>query len=205
MRNCSSTCSIETVPAPERVEHLPHEFGFAFAHQTGIHVDAAHAFGAQRPQAEREGHRRIHAAADEEENVAVAHRAPDVLFDQRNAMARVPVLLAAADVEQEIRQNAVAFGGVHHFGMKLHGVESAPRRRHGGDRAGGGLAQRAKIPAARPPPDRKWLIQTCWRSGSPENSAVFGPPFSSSVARPYSPFSPFWTTPPSRCAINCWP
>jgi len=41
--------------------------------------------------------------------------------------------------------------------------------------------------------------------GRPANNGVFGPPFRSRVARPYSPLSPFCTTPPSRCAINCWP
>ncbi len=35
----------------QRVEHAAHEFRFALAHQPCIHVNAAHAFGAQRAQA----------------------------------------------------------------------------------------------------------------------------------------------------------
>ena len=58
----------------ERVEHAADELRFSFAHQAGIDVDAAHAVRAQRAQAQREGHGRIDAAADEEKHVAVAHR-----------------------------------------------------------------------------------------------------------------------------------
>ena len=83
----------------------PHEIGLALAHQAGIDVDAAHALGAQRAQAEREGDGGIHAAADEEEDVAVAGALADLLLDQRDAMARVPVRHAAADAEDEIRED----------------------------------------------------------------------------------------------------
>ena len=56
-------------------------------------------------------------------------------------MARIPVLLAAADVEDEIREILLPAPGVDHFGMKLDSVELAVGRGDGGDRAGVGAAE----------------------------------------------------------------
>ena len=64
--------------------------GLAFAHQAGVDVDAAHAIRAERAQAKREGDGRIDAAADEEEDVAVADHFADSLLDQRHAVPRDP-------------------------------------------------------------------------------------------------------------------
>ena len=103
------------------------ELRFAFAHEPGIHVNAAHPLGPERAQAEREGNGGIDAAADEKEDVAVADALPDLVFHQRDALARIPVFLAAADVEDEVFENARALRGVDHFGVELHAVEPARR------------------------------------------------------------------------------
>ena len=59
----------------------PHEFGFAFAHHAGVDVSAVDPLRAERAQAQRIGHRRIDAAADEEEDVAAGGGLADVFFE----------------------------------------------------------------------------------------------------------------------------
>ncbi len=100
-----------------------HEFGFALAHEAGIDIDAAHALGAEGARAQSEGHGGIDAAADEEEDVARANAIADLLLDGRSAMARVPILHAAANAEDEVRKILDAARGVDHFGVKLDSVE----------------------------------------------------------------------------------
>ena len=134
--------------APSCCEGALDELRFALAHQAGIHINAAHASGAQRAQAERERDRGIHAAADEEEDVAVADALPDLLFHQRDPLARIPVFRAAADVEDEVLENARALRRVDHFGMELHAVEP-PRRIFDGRRVAGGRGGQNAEPGGR--------------------------------------------------------
>src|SRR5207249_3136854 len=77
-------------------------------------------------------------AADEEEHVAAPHTGADRLFDDGDAILRVPVRLATADAEQEIREDLAAAGGVDHLRMELQAVETTHRFRDRGHRAGAG-------------------------------------------------------------------
>ena len=132
------------------VAHAPHEIGFAFPHQAGIHVDAAHPIRPQRPRAERERHARIHPAGDEEEHAALAHALADFLLQHGRAMPHVPVLPASSNPKREVGQILLAARGVDHFQVELHRVEPALWRRHGRHRACAG-APRHREPFRHPP------------------------------------------------------
>src|ERR1700677_1338257 len=99
-------------PGPKRSESAFDEFGFALAHEPGVDVNAAHPRGSQRPQAERKGHGRIDAAAHKEEHIAVADALPDLILDERDTLPRIPVFLAAANVEHKVFKYAGALGCV---------------------------------------------------------------------------------------------
>ncbi len=79
--------------------------GFALAHQAGVDINPVNAFGAERSEAESVGDGRIHAAAHEEENVAIAGDRPDLCFQRADAVFGIPVLHASTDAENEIGQN----------------------------------------------------------------------------------------------------
>src|SRR5580704_7761957 len=130
--------------AAERVESGAHEIGLPFAHQAGIDVDAAHPRTAECAQTYCIGDRRVHSAADKEEDITVAYHPTDVLFNGWNAMFGVPIALASDVPEQEIRINLQAPVSVDHFGVKLDSVQTAYRFGHGSDRAGAGRAQGGK-------------------------------------------------------------
>ena len=118
-------------------EVAAHEFGFAFAHHAGIDVGAVNALRPQRAEAQRVGDRGIDAAADEEKDVAAGGGLADVLFEGAQLARRVPILRAAADVEQEIRQDGFAAGRVGDLRVKLDPIQSPRSGTHGGHRTRG--------------------------------------------------------------------
>src|SRR5581483_6875344 len=123
------------------VEHAAHEIRLPLPHQAGVDVNAAHASGRQRAQTERVGDGGIHAAADEEEHVAVADAIANSLFDLRDTVSRIPVWRAAADAEYEVREDFAPVRRVDHLGMKLHAVEAAHRLPDSGNGTGFGPRQ----------------------------------------------------------------
>ncbi len=130
------------------------EFRFAFAHQAGIDIDAAHARRPEGAQAESKGDGGIHAAADEKEDVAVADALANLVFDERDALTRVPVFRAVADVEDEVCENSRAVRRMDDFGVELHAVESARGVFDGSDVAGGSAWPRTGSRAAARSPRR---------------------------------------------------
>ncbi len=143
-RNSRSQCAISTTPAPSCAEGSLDELRFALAHEAGIDIDAAHPRRPECAQAEREGDRGIHAAADEKEYVAVADALTNLVFDERDALARIPVFRAMADVEDEVFEDARALRRVDDFGVELYAVESARCVFDGGGIAGGSCGQNAE-------------------------------------------------------------
>ena len=154
-RNCSS----RVLHGDAR--HAPHEIGLALAHQAGIDVDAAHAIGSERARAQREGDGGIDAAADEEEDAAVARGLADLLLDQRHAMPRVPIRQAPADAEDEICESTPcrAWCGPPRDGTGRRKVSAR----------GAAMAATAQVPvrpttekpAGSAPTESRWLIQIC--------------------------------------------
>ena len=124
-RNSASQRAMSTTPEPNRRKRTLDEFGLTFAHEAGIDVDAAHARRAESPQTKRERDGGIDPAADEEEDIAIADRAADLLLDQRDATPGIPVLFAIADIEDEVFENARALRGVDDLGVELHAIEPA--------------------------------------------------------------------------------
>ncbi len=180
-----------------------HEFGFPFAHHAGIDVSAVNAVRTQRAQAQRVGDGGIDAAADEEEDVAPGGDLADVIFERTQLAGGVPVLGAAANVEQEVRKDGFAARRVRDFGMELDPVQAPRSRTHGRDGASGGGGQHLEtvrrldhqIAVAHPDLLAAGDAAERWNRR----------PVKSSCANPYSPLSPFCTEPCRRCAINCWP
>ena len=180
------------------------EFRFAFAHQPGIDVNAAHPLGPERAQTERESDGRIDAAADEKKHVAVADALANLVLDERDTLARVPVLRAAADVEDEVLEDAGALRRVDHLGMELHAVEPArgvfdSRGFAGGCRGEDAEARRRRgHHIAMRHPDLLMIAHAAQnlriavhadreRPGRTRLCRLCGP------------------TPPSSCEIRCWP
>ncbi len=64
--------------------------GIALAHEAGVDVEAEHAARAERPVAAVEGHRRVDAAADQEEHLAPSGLRPDLLHHLLDARAAGP-------------------------------------------------------------------------------------------------------------------
>src|SRR5690242_19392100 len=126
------------------LEVSAHEFGFALAHQAGVDVGSMHTVRPQRPQAQRVGYRRIHAAAYEKENLPVFRDRADLILDCLHLTSRIPILDASTGPEYEISENLRPAGSVRDFRMKLHRIQTALGRGHGGDRAGGGTAKNVK-------------------------------------------------------------
>ena len=114
--------------------HAANEIGFTLAHQAGIDVNAAHAFGTQSAGAEAERDGGIHAAAHEKEDAAIAHTLADFALDHRDAVARIPIGRAAAHSEDEVGEILLAACGMDHLWMELHSVQLAPRVGNGSDR-----------------------------------------------------------------------
>ena len=85
---------------------LPHEVvdgvGVTLAHEAGVHVQAEAPVPTERPVAAVEGHGGVHAAADQEEDLAPGRLRPDLVHHLLDASPRIPVLRAAADVEDEV-------------------------------------------------------------------------------------------------------
>ena len=80
--------------------------------------------------------------------------------------------------------------GVDHFGMELHAVEPARRVGHGRDGAGVGACPARRNPSGTPAPCPDGSSRSAGGPASPAKSGV-GASSRSSVARPYSPLSPF--------------
>src|SRR5437762_9448559 len=79
-----------------------HGLGVTLAHEASVDIETEHALGAESPRAEREGDRGVHPTADQEEDVAIAGDPPDVGHDVLDAGTWVPVLFAAALIEDEV-------------------------------------------------------------------------------------------------------
>src|SRR3989441_13236880 len=125
------------VDAPDRAgtqrrRQILHGLGVALAHEARVDVEAEHALRAERPRAEGERDGGVHTAADEEEHLAVAGGAADVGDDLVDAGARIPVLAAAADVEDEGAVDLGAVLGVDDLGMELQAEQPAAGMLHRG-------------------------------------------------------------------------
>ena len=139
-------------------KQVAHVRGFAFAHQPGIHVNTIHPLRRQRAQAERVGHRGIHAAAHEKEDAAIACGLSDLGFDGTDAVFGIPVAFAAADSENKVREDAGAVLGMRHFRMKLDRQQRllpVSHRGHGAGVRGGDYVEAGRdglhaIPMAHP-------------------------------------------------------
>ena len=192
VRNCSSACFDRDRARAQAVEHAADELGFALAHQPGIHVDAAHAVRAQRPQAERESHGGIHAAADEEEDVAIARRLADLALRSSGTRCRGSQSFTQPQMsKRKFERTALPVGGVNHLGMELHAVEAALGVWRWRRWRRCGAAPRCENPGGRPATTSRWLIQICWRAAQAvEERRPRTASRVRSVARPYSPLSP---------------
>ena len=111
--------------------HAPDKIGFSLAHQAGIDVHAANAVMAQRARRQGERHAGIHPAADEEEDVAIAHALADLLLEHGHPVAGIPIFPAAADAEEKVGEVFLAAGRMDHLGMKLQAVEFSLGGRNG--------------------------------------------------------------------------
>src|ERR1051326_8399334 len=78
--------------------------GLAFAHETCIHIDAAHPFRTECACAQSKCHAGIDAARNEEEDIAIPHRVANLLFEHWRAMGRVPILHTATYPVYEVRE-----------------------------------------------------------------------------------------------------
>ncbi len=103
-------------------EVFAHEFGFAFTHQAGVDVRGVDSIGAEGAEAESAGDGGIDASADEEKDIAILGDGADLIFHREDLTGGVPIAVAMADVEEEVRKNRLAAGGMGDFGMKLHRV-----------------------------------------------------------------------------------
>jgi hypothetical protein len=102
------------------------------------------ALRSQRLEAKRVGNGGIDAPADEEKYIPIARRRPDLIFDGLNLTGWIPILLAGADVEEEILQDSQPARSMRNFGMKLDREQAAFGRGHGRDRACFGAGQHLK-------------------------------------------------------------
>ena len=174
------------------------EFGFALAHQTRyprkLRARArrpARAWPARRPRSNppRRSRRRRRCALPTHSRISCSISGTRWRGSQS--------CTAAADAEHEVGQILPAARGMHHFGVKLHAVEPAFGRGDGGHAARRGAAGHRESPRAARPPGRDGSSRSAGSPASPSNSgSEVGS--RSSVARPYSPFSPLRTSPPSR-------
>ena len=119
-------------------EHLLDLFGLVLAQQAVVHEHAGQ-LAADGLRAERRHHGRVDAARKAQDDAVFAHlranRGDGVLDDGVHG----PVLLEAADTEQEVLQQVVTVRGVAHLRMELRGVQLALGALHGGDGADVGL------------------------------------------------------------------
>ena len=126
----------------------------------------------------------------------------DLVFDRVDLAGGVPILVAAADVEQEIRKNRLAAGRVRDFGMKLDGEQAARGRGHGGDGAGFGAGQH--VEAGRRGDDvSRWLIQTCCGPAMPRRIASECADFE--LGEAVFAMLALLNIAAKQCAMNCWP
>src|SRR5262249_5424673 len=63
-----------------------------FAHQSGVHIGSVDSLGPKGFEAKRIGYGRVHAAADEEEDIRITSGRPDLLFQRLNLAGRIPIL-----------------------------------------------------------------------------------------------------------------
>src|SRR5581483_3410438 len=102
-------------------------------HQARVDIGSVHALWSEGAQAQREGNGGIDAAAHEEKYIAIAHCAPDLLFDRRDAIFGIPIARTPADIEHEIGENAAALASVRDLRMELDRDNGAFAVTHGGD------------------------------------------------------------------------
>ena len=150
------------MPCAELREGALDEFGFAFAHQAGIDIDAAHALG---PRARRQS---VKATVEstppltKKKTLRSPTRCADLFFDQGDALAGIPVFLAAADVENEILENARALAWC---GRLRDGTELRRCRRAASSMAAVSQVEvvaRTRKPAGGAVTTSRCDIQICW-------------------------------------------
>ena len=98
--------------------------GLAAAHQAGIHEDAGQLV-ADRFMDQDGGHRRIHAARQAADHLALADLLADLLDHGGAECVHVPVRLDAGNVQDEIADHVRPARGMRHFGMELDAVHPA--------------------------------------------------------------------------------
>ena len=111
--------------------------GLTLAQQTVIDENAGH-LTSHRTGAQCGNHGGVHAAGQRQDHAVLAHSGAELLCHGLNQVVHGPVLLKAADVEQEVPEQLLAVLGVLDFGVELRGVDAALGVLHGGNRAHGG-------------------------------------------------------------------
>ena len=184
-------------------ERLDDLVGLALSHQAVVDEHAGELV-ADRPVDEHRRDRRIDAAGEAADDLAVA----DLLADLRDLLVdhrrRRPALLAAGDLAQEALEDLLAVRGVDDLGVELDAVEAALERLERRDRRSRAGSERRQHPPAPRARSRGGSSSTAApragrRAGWPPS------PVSVSVVRPNSPASAPSTLPPSASAIACIP
>jgi hypothetical protein len=120
-----------------------HLIAFMEPQQAVIHEHAGQ-LRADGSMQQRRHHRGIHAAGQAQQHLIVADLGADGGDAVLDDVAGGPQRLAAAEVQHEPPQNALALPGVGHFGMELQPVPAPVLVGDAGDRAGGGAGDAGK-------------------------------------------------------------
>ncbi len=147
----------EDPPRPDKTEvhmemiaeQLPDLLRLPVAQNAVVHEDAGQP-GADGAVEEDGGHGGIHAAAQAEDDPAVAHLLPDLRDGVPGEGFHRPVLFAATDDKEEVAEDLPPLRGVDHLRVELEAVETPPRVLGGGDGGvgrGGGGAETGGEPA----------------------------------------------------------
>ena len=109
---------------------------------------------------QRRDHRRIDAARQPQQHLAVADLLTDLLDRVRDDVARRPVARQPQMSRTKRLQDLHALQRMRHFGMKLHAVEIAVRRPPSRPAANSALEAVATNPGGSASTRSPWLIQT---------------------------------------------
>ena len=94
---------------------LTYKIGFAVTHQSGVDIDSANAFRAERTRQSVKATVESTPPETKKKTFRSPTRRRICSSIWRDAESRIPVLSAPADAEDEILENARAFGGVDHL------------------------------------------------------------------------------------------
>ena len=191
-RNWSPASSTMKLSLPSGLEEVADEGRLALPHQAGIDIKAADAILFQAPVRHN-----VKATVESTPPLTKKNtlRSPTTsrirCFDQRDAVPGIPVVLASADIEEEVREDLPAVPGVNDFRVELNAVKAAGVVGHGGNGAGFGRAEHSESGGQAPRPCRGGSSRSAARPG--RSGTGWTPSSRSKVACPYSPLSPLRT------------